>query len=151
MGLSEVTQIRQRIADEYQSKRILVVEKSRTIQTLLSTYFKNAGHCVTTCSTIQEALDTLAGLYSAPDMIFLAMDQKKEAYKVVAFVKEQQAYAVTRLVGMGEQEERAALVRTLGASRVSYLVKPFHIQDAMALVSALIPGAAAFSGTYPKA
>jgi DNA-binding response OmpR family regulator len=133
------------------SKRILIVEKSRTIQTLLSTYFKNAGHRVITCSTMQEALDTLAGLDSVPDMIFLAMDQKKEAYKVIAYIKEHEAYAVTRLVGMGNQEEQAALQRTLGASRVSYLVKPFHIQDAMALVSACIPRAVAFSGKHPKA
>ena len=145
MGGSEVAQFRN------MSKRILIVEKSRTIQTLLSTYFKNAGHRVITCSTIQEALNTLAGLDSAPDMIFLAMDQKKEAYKVVAYIKEHEAYAVTRLVGMGNQEEQAGLQRTLSTSQMSYLVKPFHIQDAMALVSAPIFGAAAFPGIHPKA
>ncbi len=133
------------------SKRILVVDPSRTIQTLLSTYFKNAGHRVITCGTIQEALNTLAGLYSAPDMIFLAMDQRKEAYKVIAYIKEHEAYTVTRLVGMGNQEEQVPLQRTLDASQMSYLVKPFHIQEAMALVSASILGAAAFSGTPPNA
>lgn len=127
------------------SKRILVIDPSRTIQTLLSTYFINAGHRVVICSTMQEALNTLASLHHVPDMIFLAMDYKKEAYKVVSYLKEHEAYAMTRLVGMGDQEERAVLQRTLGESRTSYLVKPFHIQDAMALVSAPVLEVAAFS------
>jgi DNA-binding response OmpR family regulator len=148
MGVSEVVQIPQR---ERMSKRILVIEKSRTIQTLLSTYFNNAGHRVITCSAIQEALHTLARLDAAPDLIFLAMDEKKEAYKVISYIKEHEAYAVTHLVGMGNQEEQAVLQRTLSASQMSYLVKPFHIQDAMALVSAPTFGAAAFPGIHPKA
>lgn len=133
------------------SKRILVVDPSMTIQAVLSTCFDNAGHRVITCSTIQEALNTLASLYYAPDMIFLAMDREKEAYKVIAYIKEHEAYAITCIVGMGKQEEQAGLQRTLSASRMSYLVKPFHMQDVMALVSAPIPGAAASSGTHPNA
>ena len=125
------------------SKLILVVDPSSTVQAVLSTCFGNAGHRAITRSTIQEALNTLASLYNAPDMIFLAMDQKKEAYKVIAYIKEHEEYANTRIIGMGNQEEQAALVRTLGASRTGYLVKPFHMQDVERLVSAPLPGATA--------
>jgi CheY-like chemotaxis protein len=129
------------------SKLILVVDPSSTVQAVLSTCFGNAGHRTITRSTVQEALNTLTSLYYAPDMIFLAMDQKKEAYKVIAYIKEHEAYTNTSIIGMGKQEEQAGLERTLGASRMSYLVRPFHMQDVERLVSVPLPGAAASSGT----
>ncbi len=125
------------------SKLILVVDPSQTLQAVLSICIAHAGHRVIAYGTIQQALTSLASLFYPPDIIFLAMDQKKEAYKVIAYVKEHEAYANTRVVGMGKQEEQIYLQRMLDASRMSYLVKPFHMQDVMALVSAPIPGAAA--------
>ena len=117
------------------SRRILVVDPSRTIQILLRTYFGNAGHQVITCSAPREAIRILTGLRDAPDLIFLAIDHEKEAYKVITSVKEQRAYAHTSLVAMVLAEEKAAIERTLGTSNVHYLVKPFHIQEALALVN----------------
>ncbi len=114
-------------------KHILLVDQSRTIQVLLVTYFRNTGHAVIVCSTPQEALHVLAGLHPVPDSIFLAVGQSKEAYKVINHVKEHEAYSSTRLIAMVAEEEKAALERTLYG--VIYLVKPFHIQDALALVS----------------
>jgi len=118
-----------------ESKRIFVVDQSRTIQILLRTYFGNAGHSVLTCSTSQEAVKILAGIRSAPDMLFLAIDHAKEAYKVITFMKEHGTYAHTSLVAMVLAEEKAAIQRTLGTSNVHYLIKPFHIQQAVALVN----------------
>ncbi|HJT58230.1 MAG TPA: hypothetical protein VJ761_17125 [Ktedonobacteraceae bacterium] len=124
------------------SKRIVVVDQSRTIQVLLRTYFGNAGHQVLTCSTPGEALRTLSSLREAPTMIFLAIDHAKEAYKVITYVKEHRAYSQTSIVVMVLAEERASIqtsiLRTLSA--ISYLVKPFHIQDALKLVSPSVPG-----------
>ena len=121
-------------------KRILVVDQSRTIQIMLRTYFGNAGHQVITCSTLQEAFRVFTGLRDAPDTIFLAIDHEKEAYKVIAYVKEHGAYTHTCIVALVLQEEKAGIQRTLGESNVRYLVKPFHIQEALALVSAPLPG-----------
>jgi CheY-like chemotaxis protein len=75
------------------SKRILIVDPSETIQILLSMHFSNAGHQVLVCSTPQEALKLLAHLEdAAPDLIFLDIDQKKEAYKVIGHLKTRIAY-----------------------------------------------------------
>lgn len=118
------------------SKRILVVDESRTIRTLLRIYFGNAGHQVLLCSTSQEALRVLAGLQEAPDMIFIAIDYEKEAYKVIQYVKEHATYAHTGLVALVLQEEKTGIQLALSWSNVGYLVKPFAIQDVVALVSA---------------
>ena len=117
------------------SKRILVVDQSRTIQTLLSTYFKNGGHQVITRSTPQEAFQVLAALPDAPDLIFLAVHvREKEAYQVIRHVKGWATYGNTGVVVMVSQEDRAHVERTLGQTTVHYLLKPFHIQQALALV-----------------
>ncbi|MBV9227934.1 MAG: response regulator [Chloroflexi bacterium] len=118
------------------SKRILVVDPSRTIQTLLSTYFRNAGHQVLTRSTPQDALQVLATLTDAPDLIFLAIDYQKTAYQVIQYVQAHTQYAHTMCVAMVLQEEKADIQRTLKGLNVRYLVKPFPIQDALALVAA---------------
>ena len=117
------------------SRRILVVDPSRTIQILLRTYFGNAGHQVITCSTPQEAIRILTGLRDAPDLIFLAIDHEKEAYRIITYVKESGAHTYTSLVAMVLQEEKTAIQRTLGTSNIHYLLKPFHIQQALALVN----------------
>jgi CheY-like chemotaxis protein len=117
------------------SKHILVVDESRTIQILLSTHFGNAGHQVIMSTTIQGALNVLAGLRDAPDLIFLAIDYEKTAYQVIQYVKEHATCAHTHLVAMVLQEEKAGIQQTLNGLNVSYLVKPFLIQDALTLVA----------------
>ena len=122
-------------------KRILVVERSRTIQTLLSIYFRNAGHQVITCTTPQEALRTLAGLRDVPDSIFLAVHaQEQDDYTVIQYVHERAAYAHTMLVVLLVQEDEQQVQQRVSNKHVHYLIKPFRIQDALALVAALIPG-----------
>ncbi|HZR39879.1 MAG TPA: response regulator [Ktedonobacteraceae bacterium] len=119
------------------SKRIFVIDRSRTIQIILRTHFCNAGHQVIMCSNPQEALGMLPDLPDAPDMIFLAIDDQKEACRVIDFVKKQGAD--THIVAMVIKEEQEDIQRVLKATDVSYLVKPFPIQDALTLVSALVP------------
>ncbi|HZR38730.1 MAG TPA: response regulator [Ktedonobacteraceae bacterium] len=126
------------------SKRIFVIDRSRTIQIILRTHFCNAGHQVIVCNTPQEALGILPGLPNAPDMIFLAIDDQREAYKVIDVAKRQRAD--THIVAMVIKEEQEDIQRTVKTTDVSYLIKPFHIQDALALVSAPVPGCAS-SGT----
>ena len=123
------------------SKRILVVERSRTIQTLLSIYISNAGHQVLVYMTPQEALRALADLRDAPDRIFLAVHaHEQDDYRLLQYVKAQAAYARTSLVALVLQEDMAQIQRRLRDTHLSYLAKPFRIQDALALVSAPIPG-----------
>jgi len=117
-------------------KRILVVDQSRTIQILLRTHFGNAGYQVLTCSTPGEAFRAFTGLRQAPpDVVFLALDEREESYKVINYMKEQGAYSHTSLVVMVLAEEKAGIQRKLGMPDVHYLIKPFQIQEALALVN----------------
>jgi DNA-binding response OmpR family regulator len=120
----------------------VIIDQSKTIQILLYTCFRNAGHLVFTYSTPQEALQAFAVIQDVPDIIFLFLGYEQCAYDLVAYVKSQTTYARTQLVAMVLQEEKASIQRKVNWSSVSYLVKPFQIQDALALVSALLPGAA---------
>jgi DNA-binding response OmpR family regulator len=121
-------------------KRILVLDRSRTIQILLAHAFQNAGHQVITCSKPQEALAVLSGLKAMPEVLVLDIDYEKEAYKVMRYVREEKGDTQMQLVAMVLQEEKAAIERALRGTTVAYLVKPFQIQQALALVSASIPG-----------
>ncbi len=124
-------------------KRILVIERSRTIQTLLSISFSNAGHQVLVCTTPQEALRILADLHEAPDSIFLAVHaQEQDDYTLMQNLKERATYAHVRFVALVVQEDMTQVQRRLRDIHVSYLVKPFRIQDALALVSLPTPGGA---------
>jgi DNA-binding response OmpR family regulator len=122
------------------SKHIVVIDQSRTIQILLYTCFRNAGHLVLTYSTPQEALHAFAVIQDVPDIIFLFLGYEQSVYDLVAYVKSQTTYARTQLVAMVLQEEKASIQRTLQGTNVHYLIKPFQIQQALALVSVPPPG-----------
>ncbi|MGH2497293.1 MAG: hypothetical protein ACRDIV_21545 [Ktedonobacteraceae bacterium] len=123
------------------SQRILVVERSRTIQTLLSIYFRSADHQVIVCGTPQEALLVLAVLHDVPDYLFLAVHaHEQDDYRLIQYVTAQAAYACTRLVALVLQEDMAQVKQRVKDMQVSYLVKPFRVQDALALVSVPVPG-----------
>ena len=121
-------------------RRILVVERSRTIQTLLSIYFRSAGHRVLVYSTPQEALRVLADLRDAPDYLFLAVHaHEQDDYRLLQYVKTQATCTRVSLVALVLQEDLAQVQRRLSDMQMSYLVKPFRVQDALALVSLPVP------------
>lgn len=125
---------------DFMSRRILVVERSRTIQTLLSIYFRSVGHRVLVYSTPQEALWVLADLHDAPDYLFLAVHaHEQDDYRLIQYVKAQATYAGVSLVALVLQEDLAQVQRRLSDMQVSYLVKPFRVQDALALVPLPVP------------
>jgi CheY-like chemotaxis protein len=131
---------------DFMSKRVLVVERSRTIQTLLSIYFRSCGHQVLVCSTPHEALRVLVDLREAPDSIFLAVHvHEQDDYRLIHYVKAQAAYRSSSLVALVLQEDMAQVQHRLKDTQVSYLGKPFRIQDALAFVSAPIAGSGVFS------
>ncbi len=130
------------------SKGVLVIDSSRVIRTLLQIHLQQVGHHVFVCSSSQEALQVLRAIQEAPDLIFLAVyPSLKDDFEVIQYVKAQSRYAHTRLIVMVLQEDQAQVQRTLRETNVSYLVKPFLIQDALSLASWPLPGAAASSGT----
>jgi CheY-like chemotaxis protein len=133
------------------SRRILIIERSRTIQTLLSIYFRNAGHQMLACSTPQEALKLMADLRQAPECIVVAVHApEQEDYRFIRVVRGQLAYAGLHLVALVLHEDMAEVQRRLKDVPISYLAKPFRIQDALALVAAPVMGSGVPSGTREK-
>ena len=133
---------------DFMSRRILIVERSRTIQTLLSIYFRSAGHRVLVYSTPQEALRVLADLPDAPDYLFLAVHAyEQDDYRLIQYVKAQATYVGMSLVALVLQEDLAHVRRRLSDIQVSYLVKPFRVQDALTLVPLPAPEHVAASET----
>ncbi len=129
------------------SRRVLVVDSSRVIRTLLQIHLQQAGHGVLVCSGPQEALQLLRTLPEAPDLVFLAVHPSlKEDYEVVRSVSKS---AHTHLIVMVLPEDQAYIQRHLREASPIYLLKPFHIQEALALVAAPLPGAAVSSATRP--
>lgn len=115
------------------NKRILIVDQSKTIQVILSQYFMNAGHQVISCSTQEEALQILGSVRGAPDLIMLTIGVRKETCRVAIHVRGCVAYAQTHLIAMVLPEEKASIQRTLSGLNISYLVKPFRLQDVQVL------------------
>src|SRR5579859_4459146 len=128
---------------DHMGKRILVIDRSRTVQIVLSHSFSNDGHHVL-CATMHKAVEVVLGLDALPHLIFLEIDNQKEAYKVIAAVQKR-TDARPGFVAMVLQEGKSDIEREIAqkftATRIHYLVKPFPIQDALAFVSASIPGA----------
>lgn len=111
------------------SRRVLVVDSSRVIRTLLQIHLQQAGHGVLVCSGSQEALQLLRTMPEAPDLVFLGVHPSlKEDYEVVRSVSKS---AHTHLIVMVLTEDKA------------------HIQEALALVAAPLPGAAVCAATRP--
>lgn len=109
-----------------------------------------AGHLVLTYNTPQEALQALAEMQDVPDTIFLFLGYEKSAFDLIKYVKSSTKYAQTQMVAMVLQEEKTGIQRMLNEVQVSYLVKPFQVQEALALVSAPLPASAASSGTVTQ-
>lgn len=58
---------------------------------------------------------------------------------MIQYVKAQATYAGVSLVALVLQEDLAQVQRRLSDMQVSYLVKPFRVQDALALVPLPVP------------
>lgn len=127
------------------SKRVMIIDPSKTIQILLSMNLQKAGHRVLAYSTPQEAWQAMAGMSEVPDYIFVFLGYQRSVYSLIAYVHSLPRYAQTHLVAMVLREERASIQRRLRHIPVSYLVKPFQIQEALALVDAPLPTSGSFS------
>lgn len=126
----------------------MVIDSSKTIQILLSQGLQKAGHRVLAYSTPQEAWQALAQMAEVPDCIFLFLGYERSAYGLIAYVHSSSRYAQTRIVAMVLREEQASIQRRLSKVPVSYLVKPFQMQEVLALVGAPTPASVPFSQTY---
>ena len=120
-------------------KRVLVIDPSRTIRTLLSIYLQQASHQVIVCPNVEEGLLTLHNLHDdVPDVVLLALHVPvKEEQHILQYMKTRPRYARTALIAMPIYEDIARLQPLLKSENIACISKPFRIQDMLQLVGAI--------------
>ena len=124
-------------------KRILIIEPSRTIRTLLTIYFRNAGHQVIVLSNY-ASVQPLLPLFEKepPEMVFVAVyPTQSECYQMLDRLRWLHSTVDTTLVALVREDESRhrnlqLMLRAVGATT---LLKPFRIQEAMELVTPTLP------------
>jgi CheY-like chemotaxis protein len=123
------------------SRRVLVVEPSRTIRTLLEIYLQQSGHQVALFASYAEAgyaLTLPQFRTNPPEVVFVAMNTSwPESSRFIEELRRRPHGALTKIVVMVTQEEHThqRLQRLRQDGQVISLIKPFRVQDALALVS----------------
>jgi len=120
-------------------KRILIIEPSRTIRTLLTIYFQRAGHLTIALpdyTTARQVIPTFRD--EPPNMAFVAVHPTQmQSYRVLGHLRRLRVRVGTTIVALVSQDESTniQLRFTLQMVGAVTLLKPFRIQDAMALVA----------------
>ena len=111
------------------SKRILIIEPSRTIRLLLDITLRNAGHTVAAFDKAPEALNFLLRVHkNAPDIAFVAVHLPDgESYKIIETLMRHYPHLLMASIlrpddGSAEQQR----ILSLGAA---LLMRPFTVQD----------------------
>ena len=119
-------------------KHILVIEPSHTIRKILQVHFQLVGHSVRTFATYALANEALPFFqHEPPHLAFVALHSSlPESCSLLK--RTQTHYPNAALVALVLYEERthSTIQTTLQQTRALALVKPFRIQDALALLTA---------------
>jgi DNA-binding response OmpR family regulator len=135
------------------SKRILVIEPSRTIRVLLAITLHNAGHHVAAFADTAAAFAFLSQGQvhrEPPDMAFVALHASaKESYKVIATLIWHYPHLLMIVIlrpsdGQTEQQR----VQAIGAR---YLTRPFTVQDILACTTSVYGRAEKRNASYAHA
>ncbi len=123
------------------NRRVLVVEPSRTMRKLLEIYLQQSGHQVALFASYAEAgfaLTLPQFRTNPPEVAFVSMNTSwPESYRFIEELRQRPRGAFTKIVVMVTQEEHThpKLQRLLQDGQVIALIKPFRVQDALALAS----------------
>lgn len=115
--------------------RVLVVEDEKDLNRVISKKLKVEGYSVDSCYDGEEALDYIIG--TQYDIIVLdIMMPKKNGYEVLEEMRRNENKTpVLLLTAKDSLEDR---VRGLDLGADDYLVKPFHFEELMARIRAMI-------------
>jgi DNA-binding response OmpR family regulator len=123
------------------SSSVLVVEPSRTIRTLLEIFLQRDEHQAVIFASYGEARYALTlpqfRTYS-PEVVFVALHTSQlESRRLIEELRRRYDYTFTRIVAMIAQEESGhhQVRRLTQDEQIILLLKPFLVQDALALVS----------------
>jgi CheY-like chemotaxis protein len=121
-------------------KRLLVIEPSLTIRTLLDIYLRRNGNQLTIFADYDEALQALALPFlqaQPPHLVLMRLrPSQQESHQVIEYLRQRPYYAHTKIVGLVAQEDEGhrQFERLIREAQVVTLINPFHIQHLMELV-----------------
>jgi len=117
------------------SKHILVVEPARIIRHILGVHLQLAGHTVMEFSTYGLARGAIPLFeHHPPDLVFVALHlAQPESYGVLKSARAHYRDAVLVALVLLEEYAHHAMQTAQQETRAVALIKPFKIQDALAL------------------
>ena len=125
-------------------KRLLVIEPSRTIRTLLDIYLRRDGNQFTIFADYEEALRALAlpAIQAQPPELVLVRlyPSQEESYHLIEYLRQRGCYARTKIVGLIAQEDEGQrrFERLVREARVVTVINPFRIQNLLEIVAAAV-------------
>ena len=117
------------------SKYIVVIEPSRTIRNILGVHLQIAGHTVMGFSTYELTSQALSVFQrQPPDLVFVAL-HLSQPDSCTLLKRMRMHYPNAALVALVMPEERAhrTIQTALQETHAVALIKPFRIQDVLAL------------------
>jgi DNA-binding response OmpR family regulator len=121
------------------AKRILLVETSNTIRTLLATHCQQTGHLVIALATYEAGIQALYQLASEPpDVVIVAFyPHDLESYRMLAQVRLQPYEDRVTLIAlvMQEDQQHRMVEKLLPVLQAKVIFKPFQIQEVLALLT----------------
>ncbi|MBV9706956.1 MAG: response regulator [Chloroflexi bacterium] len=118
-------------------KRILVVEPSPTLRSILLMYFEQQGHQVVLFEDYQAATQGLPRFQTEPpELAFVALHANRpESFHFVTVLRQQFAWVRLVLLLMQEENSQFAVQRLVETTQAIALLKPFSIKQVLNLVA----------------
>jgi DNA-binding response OmpR family regulator len=119
-------------------KRILVIEPSRTIRAILSIYLRQVGHQVVLFKDYEAATQALIRFQAEPpNLALVALHANRlESRRVVGLLRHLYAQTTIVIMTAHEDSKQYAVQNLMQVTRAIPLLKPFWIQEMLALVAA---------------
>ncbi|MBV9691597.1 MAG: response regulator [Ktedonobacteraceae bacterium] len=119
-------------------KRILVIEPSRTIRAILSIYLQQVGHQVMLFKDYDAATQALIRFQAEPpDLAFVALHANRlESTRIVGRLRQLCAQTTIVIMTAHEDSKQYAVQHLMQVTQATPLLKPFWIQEVLALVAA---------------
>lgn len=125
------------------SKRVLVIDLSRTIRTLILMTCHQHEHQSIALVNYEQAMERLPLLCEQPpDMAFLSLrsDYQEQGRQVAQRIRQLYGMRPTLVAMIGREEQyHRHLQQTVLAHTMHTLIKPFLIQDVVAMLNAPFP------------
>jgi CheY-like chemotaxis protein len=122
-------------------RRLLVIEPSLTIRTLLDIYLHRNGNQLTIFADYADALHALvlpSIQAQPPELVLIRLrPAQEESYRLIEYLRQQPCYVHTKIVGLIAQEDEGhrQFQRLVREAQVVALINPFRIQNLLALVA----------------